>query len=272
MYITFRIAIFPPFLELYVSTKRWYPPTSPQVVKAQKANVEIFIDVRPQISNINVSLQQMEGDYDIIIATEEYEDSIVEFLRQHFYRHEPLNKCIGAPPDRPPNEIHSLHKLSEGKSLLAVSRNGQRILGVCLNEEVKPNTDQDMAFTHPAYIKIGNLVQKVTESVDIWKNTGADSAVFIRVLGVDQAARGRGIGRALMETTRENARSAGYRLIGIICTSYFSARIAQDIGMESVYSLPYSEYKDDDGHPVFTPPLPHTEINVLLQTLSSETK
>jgi GNAT superfamily N-acetyltransferase len=216
----------------------------------------------------------MEEDYDIITATEEYEGRIVEFLREHFHKHEPLNVCSGAPPGRPANEINALQVLPEGISLLAVSRNGQRILGVCLNRREKANADNKLErmYTHPAYTAIADFIKKVVDSVDIWKITGADRAVFIHLLGVDAAARGRGIGRALMEKSRENARSAGYPLIGVICTSYFSARIARDIGMQSVYSLSYSEYRDENGHPVFNPPLPHTEVNVLVQKLSSETE
>jgi ribosomal protein S18 acetylase RimI-like enzyme len=215
----------------------------------------------------------MEEDYDIITATEEHRDRIAVFLRQNFYTHEPLNSCSGALPERPANEIKVLQKLPEGLSLLAISRSTQRILGVCLNEEAKPNADKqpEMTYTHPAYAKIAKFLKKFADSVDVWKITGADRAVFIILLAVDAAARGRGIGRALMEKTREKARSAGYPLIAVTCTSFFSTRIARDMGMHSVYCLPYSEYQDENGDPVFKPPLPHTEVNLMVQKLNLET-
>ncbi|KDR14224.1 uncharacterized protein LOC110834693 isoform X1 [Zootermopsis nevadensis] len=216
----------------------------------------------------------MKEDYDIISATEEYRDRIVEFLRECFFKHEPLNVCSGAPPNRPAHDMDSLPKLSEGMSLLAVSRNGQRILGVCINGAVKPDAEKqkEKTYTHPAYTKISNFIWKFIERADTLKTTGADCVMFVYLLGVDEAARGRGIGRALMEKSRENARCAGYPMIAVVCSSYFSARIARNIGMQSVYSLSYSEYLDEDGHPVFKPLPPHTEISLLVQKLSSETE
>jgi hypothetical protein len=63
-----------------------------------------------------------------------------------------------------------------------------------------------------------------------------------------------------MEASRQLARSEGYPLLYIECTSYYSAKIARAIGMHCMYSLPYVEYKDKDGDPVFTSSQPHTDI------------
>ncbi|GFG32439.1 hypothetical protein Cfor_02537 [Coptotermes formosanus] len=216
----------------------------------------------------------MEEDYDIVTASGEDQDSIAEFLRQAFYRHEPINVSVGAPPDRPINAIFALQLLSEGKSLLAVSRNGRRILGFCANTEIRPNANDNSTkqttFTEPTYNKIFAFFDKIEGSADIWKKTDAHRAMCIRVLGVDPAVCGRGIGRRLMEATRHKARSEGYPLLCIMCTSYYSAKIARAIGMQCVYSLPYSEYKGEDGNAVFKPPQPHTDVTVFLQKLSPE--
>ena len=93
---------------------------------------------------------------------------------------------------------------------------------------------------------------------------------YVCHLGVDPAVQGRGIGRRLMEASRHLARSEGYPLLYIVCTSYYSAKIARAIGMQCVYSLPYAEFKDKDGNPVFTPPQPHTDVAVFVQKLSPE--
>ena len=216
----------------------------------------------------------MEEDYDIVPATVEDQDSIAKFLRQTFYNHEPINVSVGAPPDRPINAIPALQLLSEGKSLLAVSRNGRRILGFCANTEMKQNANENSTkqttFTEPTYKKIADFINKIEGSVDILKNTGADRAMYIRILGVDPAVHGRGIGRRLMEASRHKARSEGYPLLYIMCSSYYSAKIARAIGMQCVYSLPYSEYKDEEGNPVFKPAQPHTDITVFVQQLSPE--
>lgn len=215
----------------------------------------------------------MEG-YDIVFAKEEDRERIADFLRQSFYKHEPLNVCIGSPPNRPIDAILPLQYLSEGRSLLAVSRNGRHIIGVCINGEFKRNknvyTTKQKKLTEPTYSKIASFLEEFEAMADIWKKSDARSAILIYVLAVDPASVGRGIGRDLMKTTRDMAKCEGYQMISIFCSSHFSAKIARSMDMECLYSLPYSEYKDEDGNPVFKPPLPHTEMTVFVQKLSSQ--
>jgi GNAT superfamily N-acetyltransferase len=221
----------------------------------------------------NVFLRQMEG-YDIVIAKEEDRERIADFLRQNFFKYEPINVCSGCPPNRPTSAILPLKFLPQGKSVLAVSRNGGHILGACLNSELKRNEQlfpKENTLTAPAYKKIITFIEEVEATADIWKESNADRAIVIYILGVHQAFLGRGIGRALMEATRDNAKSEGCQMISIFCTSYFSANIARAMAMKCVYTLPYSEYKDEAGNPVFDPPHPHTEAAVFVQELSSET-
>jgi hypothetical protein len=69
----------------------------------------------------------------------------------------------------------------------------------------------------------------VEKAVDIWELTGANRALYITPLAVDQAASGQGIGRVLMDRTRHKSRSAGYPLLYLICTSIHSIKIARNI-------------------------------------------
>jgi predicted N-acetyltransferase YhbS len=225
------------------------------------------------VSNNNVFLLQMEG-YDIVTAKEEDRESIAEFLRQSFIKHEPLIACTGIDLSQQISESLKLQIVSEGTSLLAVSRNGRHILGVCLNQELKRNEHAYSSKQHSSTDpndKVGRFIEKVEAKADIWKKLDAPRAILIHILSVDPESSGRGIGRALMETTRDKAQCEGYQAICIFCSSHFSAKIARSMGMECVYSLPYSEYKDEDGNPVIKPSHPHTEFAVFVQELSSQT-
>jgi ribosomal protein S18 acetylase RimI-like enzyme len=217
----------------------------------------------------------MTDGYDIVTAQEEDIERIAEFLRHHFYASSPLNLAIGASADRKISEMFPLQFLSEGTSLLAISRNGQRILGACINGENKPvdqnYTEHLQSVSNEAYAKINKFVKKMEDDVDIWKLTGADRALYIHILAVDSAARGQRIATALMEKTRDVARSSGYPLLRILCTSKYSIKIARNMGMRSVYTLPLSEYKDESGHPVFTPPQPHTHAIMFVLKLDADT-
>jgi ribosomal protein S18 acetylase RimI-like enzyme len=221
-----------------------------------------------------VFFQQMADGYDIVTAKEEDIGRIAEFLRHHFYTGSPLNTGIGASADRKISEIFALQFLSQGTSLLAVSRKDGHILGACINGENSPedrnNAEYLQTQSNEIYSKIQKFVHKMEEDVDIWKLTGANRALYIHTLGVDSAARGQGIAKALMEATRDLARSVGYPLLRILCSSSYSTKIAQSMGMRSVYTLPFSEYKDEDGHPVFTPPHPHTHATMFVLKLDSD--
>jgi GNAT superfamily N-acetyltransferase len=213
----------------------------------------------------------MADGYDIVTAKEEDVERIAEFLRQHFYKHTPVNLAAGVTADRQREDMYPLQFLSQGTSLLAVSRNGRRILGAVINGENRPidETQNDLlqSTSNENYAKIYRFVDKMEKSVDIWQLTGVDRALYTHILGVHPSARGQGIGKALMAKTRDKARSLGYPLLRILCTNVHSIKIARNMGMRSVYTLPFSEYKDEQGHPVFTTPHPHTEAIMFVQKL-----
>ncbi|XP_069705107.1 arylalkylamine N-acetyltransferase 1-like [Periplaneta americana] len=213
----------------------------------------------------------MAPDYDIVTATEDDRERIASFMRQHFFAREPLNQGVGASPDRPASAMYSLQFLSDGVSLLAVSRADGSILGACLNG--KETAGEHRKTTMPAneaYAKIYKFMRHVEASVDVWQLSGTDHGVYVQMLAVSDEAKGRGIGRALMETVRDRARAAGMQLLYLVCTSFFSAKIASAMGMQRVYSVAYEDYKDEKGVPVFTPPPPHTETVVFLQKLTPD--
>jgi ribosomal protein S18 acetylase RimI-like enzyme len=216
---------------------------------------------------------QMADGYDVVTAKEEDIGRIAVFLRRHFYATSPLNIGIGAPVDRKISEMIPLQYLSEGASLLAISRNDGRILGACINGEntpqERPHTECLQSDSNEVCVKINEFIHKMEEAVDIWELTGANRALYIHILAVDSAARGQGIARALMEGTRHLALSLGYPLLRILCTSAYSTRIARSMGMRSVHTLPFTEYKDENGHPVFTPPQPHTHATMFVLKLTN---
>ncbi|XP_069705105.1 arylalkylamine N-acetyltransferase 1-like [Periplaneta americana] len=214
----------------------------------------------------------MESDYDIVTATEDDRERIASFVCQHFYPREPLNQDVGAPPNRPISAIYALQFLADGLSLLAVSRADGGILGVCLSskERAAEHRKTTAMPDNEAYAKICNFVRHVKGGVDVWQLSGADHGVYVQTLVVSDAAKGRGIGRALMETTRDRARAAEVPLMFVVCTSFISIKIADSIGMQRVYSVAYKDYKDEKGAPVFTPPPPHTETVVFLQKLTPD--
>lgn len=91
----------------------------------------------------------------------------------------------------------------------------------------------------------------------------------MKYLVVHPANQRKGIARALAERSRVEAMNNDFKFIRIECTSAYSARLANDLGMKLVYQLRYDDYKDEKGNPVFVNPAvaPHTSVWIYMQKL-----
>ena len=206
----------------------------------------------------------MEEEYDIVAATEQDEERIAEYLRQHFFQYEPLNMGFEVPSNRPNSAMKFLQCLKEGSSLMAITKSGL-IIGVAINGECKRNhkTIKTKPF-HESYGRLLNFVDKVEENSDVWKRTGADTSLYIKILSVAPIAGGRGIGKKLVKLSIEIAKSKGFPFIWAMCSSHYSAKICRSLGMESIYRIKYKENKNEAGVPEFLPPAPHTEAHIVM--------
>ena len=205
----------------------------------------------------------MAEKFEIIPASESDTERFRAFLKEHFNKGEPLNIAAGTPSIGDTEQSTFPQKiLAEGLSLMAIKNSDKAIIGVCLNKcKRKGYTSQYKDD------KIGRFLSYVESSVDVFDLSGTDQAFNISMLAVSEASRGTGVGKALMEHSRNLARSQGYPLLYVLCTSYFTARIAYGMGMQCVYTLPYAEYKDEQGNPVLLPPLPHKNTSIFVQKL-----
>ncbi|XP_069668767.1 arylalkylamine N-acetyltransferase-like 2 [Periplaneta americana] len=221
---------------------------------------------------IGSAIIKMSDEYDIVIATEDDKERIAEFLRKYFFTESPVRAASGASPNQRTDEIVGLKYLSQGASLLAVSKEDGRILGVVINYHTSPKDNDseqssNKSLSNDPHAKFARFVEN---NANIWKVTGTDRGLYGYALSVDPAARGRGIAKALTVRARQVARSLGYPMVWARCTNVYSIRICRDTGMDAVYRIPYSEYKDEEGKPIFNVAHPHTECVVFVQKLKSK--
>ncbi|KAJ9582978.1 hypothetical protein L9F63_022682 [Diploptera punctata] len=215
----------------------------------------------------------MDEEYDIVPATEGDSERVAEFLRQTFFKYEPLNIAFKAPPNRPMEAMRFLKYLKEGTSLIAITKSGL-LIGLAMNGVSRKTTEarvprsRGLEAFHESYTKISNFVDKVENNMDIWKITGVESALYLHILAVDPIASGRGIGTKLVKKSIEVAKSKGFPSLWVMCSSHYSAKICRSLGMQSVYRLPYKDNKNEAGKPEFLPPAPHTEINMFVLNLT----
>ncbi|XP_049795638.1 arylalkylamine N-acetyltransferase 1-like [Schistocerca nitens] len=203
--------------------------------------------------------------FDIRTLTERDGPQLVSFLRRFFLRDEPLNAAVGIMADgqdsSPEQEGFCLEALPEGLSLQAVDTESGNLLGVSLSRLHQPGLEAEAvksaeACPDPTFRKILRLIAfvdlQVSEKLRSLFPEADLRQVEVQVVSVDTATRGRGVAKALIDHTRKLAKDRGIPLVRIDCSSVFSARAAERLGFQKVFSLKYDSYRPD-GEVVFTP-------------------
>ncbi|EDW12145.1 arylalkylamine N-acetyltransferase-like 2 [Drosophila mojavensis] len=186
-------------------------------------------------------------------------------------RDEPLDTCCGGHVNKLYEKVDDEYHISiveKGTSLMAIDeKNGGRIVGIVV---AAPQTPSDLIRctkdirTSTDYERIDILISKVEEEANLYKRYGISKLLCSHITYVDATMRGKGLGARLTTALMELGRSKGYPLLVAYCTSFYSARQKQALGMECVYKLAYTDFKDANGKVVFNPSEPHTHIRVMV--------
>ncbi|XP_067011237.2 arylalkylamine N-acetyltransferase-like 2 [Anabrus simplex] len=209
----------------------------------------------------------MTDSYTVRVAEMQDWDDLSAFLKKAFYPQEPLSISLGVA--HCPSEVDiasTMRQLAERTSLIALDSSTGNIIGCCICGEIRPSEEDAIAEEAascecPAFQKVLQLLATMEKNGGhYWKTSGVNSALAVYAVAVDPDARRRGVARALLERARSIARERGYQLLHVDCSSAFSSKLMEQMGMECVYSLKYEHFKDSSGQPVFKPPSPHTEM------------
>lgn len=101
----------------------------------------------------------------------------------------------------------------------------------------------------------------------LFKMLNVDTMWEIKTLATAKQYRSLGLSTALAKQSFEAALlNDNISVICMDCTNYFSAKIAQNLGMECVVKKHFSEYRDDNGHPWIKkiPEPPNDTVNVFI--------
>ncbi|KAK9512623.1 hypothetical protein O3M35_001006 [Rhynocoris fuscipes] len=220
-----------------------------------------------------------EKGYRIVTMTERDTPEALAFLRKFFFHDEPLNICVGL-LDEPGStckelEDYCANSVPEGVSLMVLSDSDEivavSINGILTRESNKKSEmiEEVNGCKNQKFKKILNLLTTVNIESDVFgRFPDINSLVEIRVLSVDDAHRGKGIAKALINRTRLLAKEKGYDVLKVDCTSHFSALAVASLGgYECIYILKYSDHLDEDGKPVFVPDPPHSCVKTYISRL-----
>lgn len=217
-------------------------------------------------------LYEIDRDLSISVITEADTEDVLDLLKRFFFKDEPLNTYVQL------GECKELEKyctksLGERSSFKAVNSRGE-IVGVILNGTImKPQPDDEPPAklaencAHPKFRKIMALMDHVDELFDIFTlYPDIDRLLDCKILSVDTRYRGMGIAGMLTDRTLEYASQNDIKLLHVLCSSHFSARVMEKMNFTEVFRLPYADYLVD-GEQVFDPEKPHVALRILTKRL-----
>lgn len=211
---------------------------------------------------------ERSNDVKFRIAMKSDRERISEFNHKHFYPGEPitLGSKIGHPTDG--EEKYTLDSIDFGTSIISYTLNchGQEeIIGVVISEISYPHDIDEMieeansiGDDQKHWRDMLNFWIWIDQTADIFNKMNIDRSLHIHSLAVHSAYRGRGLGKVLIKKQIEIAKEHEFPAVCIDCTSVYTMKIAESLGMKSYSWVPYTEIKDDHGQQLFYPPEPHT--------------
>ncbi|XP_031625920.1 dopamine N-acetyltransferase-like [Contarinia nasturtii] len=219
----------------------------------------------------NIKSEQRE-EIRIEDILEEDTDDVFKMLRTFFYKDEPINHYIelGVSAEL---DSYTQKALVDKCSFKAVNAHGE-IIGVIVNAIAKKPNPNDPIHSYsagckdPKFKKILMLFDYIDEQFNTFK-LYPDIATYldVAILSVNANYRGYGVAGMLMEKTLKYMRENEIKVVRVLCTSFYSARVCEKTGFKKVYNLPYADYKVD-GVTVFKPEKPHEAVQILTQEIN----
>lgn len=213
-----------------------------------------------------------ESDIKYATATVEEHDQILDFIRIHYYREEPIT--IGHPEKKQTadDEKFSMSFLSEHTVFKATDGITGELVGVLISGAIKPGDVEEMlAEAETTETKKWSDILKLLAyregKADVCRRFNVEKSLHVQVMGVDPSHRGKSIGVNLLKFAMAKAKELGFKMLSIDCTSVYSIALAEKLKLECVSVVAFADYRNDEGVVLFNPPSPHTHIKSFIQRL-----
>ncbi|ALC38377.1 CG9486 [Drosophila busckii] len=221
---------------------------------------------------MSTNLGSKDGVLIRIMKVSDYPE-LKNFMGKNFFNSEPLCASSGENVQRhheEENDKYHISMIEQGTCLLALDETQPgRIVGFVLAgaqypSDLEKHRKEAMEMEQNVWGRICVLLSKVEIDANVFERYKAAKALYSHITNVHTSMRGKGLGGRLAAALMEVGRQQGFPLMIAYCTSYYSARQKESLGMECVYSLAYADYKNDKGEVVFKPEAPHTHLRLML--------
>lgn len=216
---------------------------------------------------------EIDTNISIELITEDDAEEVLKMLKKFFFKDEPLNTFVDLGECKE-LEKYSTKSLHEHCSFKAVNSRGE-IVGVNINGLISrpKETDEPPAkladnCDHPKFKKIMALMDYVDENFNIFDlYQDVDRLLDIKIMSVDSNYRGLGIAGKLTDRTMQYVKDNNIKLVHVLCSSHFSARVMEKMDFQEVYKLPYQDYLVN-GEQVLDPAKPHVAVRILTKRIN----
>lgn len=214
----------------------------------------------------------MEKVY-IRIANESDASNILDFKNLHFHNCEPLELAHPESGHESKNIEMIYEAIRNGSMLMAVQEGTSKTLvGILIACPVGVDESEKLKVRAATIgvqkrADIINFLAYIEKKANFCERFGVEESLHIHIVSVHPVYRGQHIARKLFEACLAIAKSKGFKLISVDCTSMYSARIAESLGMECISTVTYQEYNNYLGKCLFIPNLPHKEIKSFARRL-----
>ncbi|XP_053686866.1 arylalkylamine N-acetyltransferase-like 2 [Sabethes cyaneus] len=186
-------------------------------------------------------------------------------LERYFYPEEPVTRTYYGGSDATEDDMaFSLSIIESGGVVLAVEEPSGKILGLSAGEIIEPDEAQklhDLALETETqkFSDILRFLAHMASGSRVCQRFAKAKAYHIHLLAVDPEARGKSLGKRLIEKQFELAAKSGIEVVSSDATGVYSAKLYQQLGMECVYTVAYEDYRNSAGQQVFLGREPHLE-------------
>uniref|UniRef100_A0A1I8PBF0 aralkylamine N-acetyltransferase n=1 Tax=Stomoxys calcitrans TaxID=35570 RepID=A0A1I8PBF0_STOCA len=202
-----------------------------------------------------------EEDIEIQVITQQDYERVYDFLSLYFCGNEPLTGS-----SEPRDEVvmgmdFALSYIEHGTCLKAVLKGSDEIIGLTITGPKGPNEAEHLQKAADANCntKLGKIFQflaKVEREANVYERYNVTKVLHILATCVDVKMRGKKLGTHLYNAAIETAKSKGFELVTADCSSFYSARIKENLGWDCVNVAPYKDFHIDNKQ-VFCPDPPH---------------
>lgn len=213
----------------------------------------------------------MSIDISFRIAKSDDYKNILELLREHYYKEEPITVSHIEPGHTKDDEEFTMSHIVHETVLIALDAKNDKIIGAFVAGPIEVGDAEKMLQESEKSEKKWGDIQKLLAYIETKANVlgkfNVEKSLHCHVLAVHRDYRGNKIGQKLFKNSFEIAKKLNYKILSADCTSIFSMKVAEQVGMECVSTVTYDEYNKVIGRELFMTHPPNTEIKTFVKRL-----